>query len=125
VARYDATAQTANISAQTLVTPSVNTLYRASCIVVLTTAATTSSTTPACYVSFTDADSNVAYGTNVAISGYKSGNVVGYSTWSNSSVFIYAKSGVAVQVGTTAYASSGATSMQYAVHFTLEEVPGT
>jgi hypothetical protein len=123
IAKYDATAQGANIGAQTLATPTVDTVYRISCIMVLTRAATTSSTLPYCTADYTDADSAVAYSGNLGISGGSTANVVGWQTNQSSQLVIHAKAGIPVSVSTVSYASSGATSMQYAVHVRLEEIP--
>ncbi len=125
VATADATAQTANVSATTLVTPSANTYYRISCYVVLTTAATTSSTLPNCDVKYTDVDTNTAVTKNFAATGTLLGTTNTLGSSLQGSMMFEAKSGVAVQYdtgGTTAYASSGATAMQYAVHVKLEQM---
>jgi hypothetical protein len=119
----DLTAQGANIGATTLVTPGANGYYEYSCYIVITQAATTSSTLPACNVSYTDADSGVvktipATATQTtnsvgAIGAYASGQILDFP------VVIYAKSGTAIQYSTTGYVTSGATSMQYALHIRL------
>jgi hypothetical protein len=90
---------------------------------VVTTAATTSSTLPACNVIYTDVDSNAAV--TRAILSTNAGNTLGtFGALSTATVpiLIYAKSGVAVQYSTSSYASSGATAMQYAVHVKLEQM---
>jgi hypothetical protein len=125
VSTIDATAQGANIVATTMITPGANTYYRATCYVVLSTAATTSSTLPNCDIKYTDVDSNTAVTKNIAATGTLLGatNTLGSSL--QGSLMFEAKSGVAVQYdtgGTTAYATSGATSMKYAIHVRLEQM---
>jgi hypothetical protein len=125
VATADATAQGANINATTLVTPSANTYYRISCYVVLSRAASISSTLPNCDVKYTDVDSNTAVTKNFAATGTLLGTTNTLGSSLQGSMIFEAKSGVAVQYdtgGTTVYASSGGTSMQYAAHFKLEQM---
>jgi hypothetical protein len=114
----------ANTGPTTLVTPAANGFYRFSCYVVTTRAATSSSTLPQCQVNWQDADTAVAevYITTVGSTANTLG-VVGQMTTgatSGPNSFLYAKSGVAITYQTTNYATSGATSMQYAVHVRLE-----
>lgn len=118
--KIDSTAS-ANITSTPLLTPAGNGFYRVSCYIVLTQAATTSSSLPNCNITWTDADTGVAE--SVTTTSQYSGNVVGGlnpdSTGAQPSKF-YAKSGVAISYSTSGYASSGATSMQYAIHIRLE-----
>jgi hypothetical protein len=111
------TAQAANFATQTLITPSVNGFYALSSYLVITQAATVSSTTPAVSVGYTDADSGVAESTQVISSSVA--NVVGTVAGGQVSVF-YAKAGVAITLSSSGYVSSGATAMQYAVHARLQ-----
>ncbi|MGH6837496.1 MAG: beta strand repeat-containing protein [Methylocella sp.] len=116
VATVDSTAQGANIGLTTLVTPGANNFYRVSCFVVLTRAATTSSVMPACNFAYTDESSTAVAAT--ALTSTSVANAVG--TKSSGTAVLYAKSGVAIQYSTTGFVTSGATTMQYAVHVRLE-----
>lgn len=118
VATADATGSSSNIGAAAIVTPSANTMYSIRCMEVVTTAASISSTLPSCFVSYTDVDSNISVTQTIAST--NTGNIVG-ATQSSGGYFFYAKSGIAVQIGTSGYLSSAA-GMQYAVHVKLEQV---
>jgi hypothetical protein len=122
VTQVDLTAQGANIGSTPILTPGANGFYRISCYIVLTRAATTSSTTPNCNVIYTDADTSVSETVLTGLGGTL--NIVGAidliaSPSGNGGIF-YAKSGSAINYSTTNYVSSGATSMQYAIHIRLE-----
>jgi len=120
-AAVNLTAQGANIASTPFFTPSANGFYRASCYIVLTQVATTSSTLPSCQVLWNDADTNVAETvTLLSIGG--SGNTLGLFAppGSPGSFPIYAKSGVAISYQTSSYATSGATPMQYSIRIRLE-----
>jgi hypothetical protein len=117
------TAQQANVSTTTLFTPVANGFYRLSVYLVVTQAATTSSTLPQLQVLYTDADTSVAE--TFIITTQNTGNVVGAAngTASGNPVIgggLNAKGGVAIQFNTINYASVGATPMQFAVHIRLE-----
>ena len=124
VAEVNLTAQQANISATTLyaVPASGVGMYRASCYVVETQAATTSSTTPGCQIIYTDADTS-AVKTISALDG-ASTNVVGAVDFLDSNNItlsgVNIKASTNIQYQTSGYASSGATPMQYAIHIRLE-----
>jgi hypothetical protein len=122
VTAVNLTAQQANIAATTLVTPGANGFYRFSCYVVLTQAATTSSTLPDCQLLYTDPDSNIAEA--IIATAESPSNALGQieflSTTTPFSGGFFAKSGVAIRYATINYASSGATVMQYAIHVRLE-----
>jgi hypothetical protein len=120
VAKADATAQAANIAATTLyaVPASGAGMYRVSCYVALTQPATTSSTIPACYAGFTDPDTNAV--STPWISSTSTGNTIGNTSVGQNTSAINAKASTNIQYGTTGYASSGATTMQYAIHVKLE-----
>lgn len=92
-------------------------LYRFSCYVVLTQAATTSSTLPACYVQYTDRDSNTAM--SVAVTSTSTTNTLGTAV-GEGEVVINAKSAVSITLTTTGYVSSGTTAMQYSVRAKLD-----
>jgi hypothetical protein len=116
------TAQSGNVGSTPLITPAANGFYRASCYLVETQAATTSSTLPACQINWTDADSNS--GASVVMTATNGGNavgVLGLTPAVNAAFpYFYAKSGTSISYQTINYASSGATVMQYAIHVRLE-----
>jgi hypothetical protein len=114
------TNQSANISATTLATPSVDTIFQITCISVVTTAAGTSSTLPAVRFYWTDADSGYTYSA-IAICSTNSGNVVG--TAGSSFYPISAKGGTNVQYDTSGYASNPANAMKYAIKIRLLQMP--
>jgi hypothetical protein len=119
VTAANTTGLVANVSSTPLVTPSVNGFYRASCYLVITQAATISSTLPVCSVTYNDGDANTAATQNLTTT--SSTNTVGTSSALGASIpYFFAKSGVAISYQTTGYATSGATSMAYALHFRLE-----
>ncbi len=112
----------ANVPLTPLVTPVGNGLYRASCYVVVTTAAVTSSTLPSCQVNWTDADSNIAE--NVVLTATNTGNapgVTGLTPAVNASFsYFFAKAGVQITYQKFNYASVPANAMVYALHLRLE-----
>lgn len=124
VAKADATAQSANIGATTLyaVPAGGAGMYRASCYVVFTQAATTSSTLPNCTVSWKDSDSATTRAVNVTPT--LANNTVGITsaeaTNAPALLTVNAAASSTIQYSTANYASSGATPMQYAVHVRLE-----
>jgi hypothetical protein len=111
------TSQGANITSTPILTPGGNGFYRFSCYVVVTQAATVSSTSPLCNVLYTDADTGVSE--TIALVTNSTANTVGAIVPFAPQNF-YAKSGVAISYSTSGYATSGATSMQYALHIRLE-----
>jgi hypothetical protein len=118
----DATTQTANVSSTTIYSVPSSSLnsgvYKASCYVVETTAATTSSTMPSCAVAWTDNDSGTSE--SATLTSTSAANTVG--TLSQGQQIIDVAANSSVKYLTSAYASSGATPMQYAVHFRLDRV---
>lgn len=116
----DLTAQAASIGGTVICTPSANGFYRASCYVVETRAATTSSTLPQCQISYTDDSSTVQV---VTLSGTATANLVGTmgtaGQFGQTSTF-YAKASANIVYSAISYASSGATSMQYSIHVRVE-----
>src|SRR6185437_13107978 len=97
--------------------------YRVTCNIVVTTAATTSSTLPLCAVTWTDPDANAA-GTPNGFTNTNTANVVGAGpsqpTAGGGEAILNAKAGTNINYLTSGYVSSGVTAMQYAVHFKLE-----
>jgi len=114
------TAQGANIASTPIFTPAANGFYRFNCYMVVTQAATSTSTLPQCNVLFTDADSSVSE--TVVITNVNSANTLGALGTSavGTNGVIYAKSGVSNSYSTSSYATSGATSMLYAVRIRVE-----
>jgi hypothetical protein len=113
---------TANLGATTLLTPTVIKSTKVSCQVLLTTAATTSSTLPTCSISWTDLFTNTTQ--TVQVTPTWASGTVGCSgsttnTLGNSCQGelgpIVPKNGTNVTYSTSAYASSGVTPMQYQV----------
>jgi hypothetical protein len=123
VAAINTTGLAANVASTPILTPVANGFFRFSCYLVVTQAATVSSTLPACNVLWTDGDTNVVQGaqpvtttTTVNTVGTTNGGVGAIvNTWA-----FYAKSGVAISYGTVGYLTSGATPMNYALHARLE-----
>lgn len=127
VAKADQTAQQANIGSTTLyaVPASGAGMYRVSCYLVVTQAATNTSTLPSCQISFTDNDTSVAGLGPYTITGTNTGNSLGASNSipalpAAESAVLNAKASTNITYDTTGYASNGATPMQYAIHVKLE-----
>lgn len=129
VAKADATAQAANIgSAQLYAVPANGAgMYRVSVYVVVTQAASVSSTMPNTFLNYNDADTNVAIAPSFFLTNTSTANAVGTTNSLNTvtaqnsgTVIINVKASTNIQYGTTNYASSGATPMQYAIHIKLE-----
>lgn len=114
----DATGQTANVGVTNLYTvPSTGAgMYRVSCYVIVTTAATTSSTLPSCNLIWTDNDNSNNQSANVTAT--QTGNTV--TTYGQGMTVINVKASTSVTWSTAGYATSGATSMAYAVHIKIE-----
>ncbi len=95
--------------------------YRLSCYVVLTQAATTSSTLPTCQMNFYDNDTGVQKTVTLTYGG-QTQNTVGLNGNNGSpagTAPVYAGAG-AINYYTVNYASSGAMPMQYALHVKVE-----
>lgn len=117
----DLTLRQAVVGPVTLTTPSANGFYRATCYLVVTQSASTSSTLPACTVGYTDADSSVPETITLMNSTSTNGlGAIGTFTTPGFQPGFFAKSGVAITYSTSGYASSGGTPMQYSVHVRLE-----
>jgi hypothetical protein len=116
-AAVDLTAQGADIGSTVLYTvPSPGGLYRASCYIIVTQAASVSSTLPNCLVGWTDKDNSTIQ--SASMCNGSSGN--GLTTYCSGPVIIDAKSGVTINYSTSGYATSGATPMKFAIHIRLE-----
>jgi len=123
-AEVDLTAQTAAISATTLLTPSVSGLYRISVYLKVTRAATTSSTLGALTIAFTDASDSVAQSLVVGLrteAGATATTNAGNATSSKlvGQCIVNAKAAVAITYA-IAYVSSGTTTMLYEAHLKVE-----
>jgi hypothetical protein len=126
VAKADATAQASNTSPVTIyAVPSTGAgSYRACGYVVVTQAATTSSTMPAINLQWTDLDTLNA-GTNVQIGTTSTGNTVGTTNSPHvggaiQCTLLQVAANSNIQWNMSGYASSGVTPMQYAIHIKLE-----
>lgn len=113
---YNNTAQVANIASTNLVATPVTGRYRVSAYIVVTTAATTSSTLPSVILSWTDADNGQIQ--TLTLTPTNTGNSL--TTLQSNDAFISAGVAGAISFSTTGYASVGATAMQYAIHITVE-----
>jgi hypothetical protein len=125
VAKVDLTGQSADIPYTVFYAVPANAggMYQINAYTVVTQAATTSSTLPYSYVTFIDADTNVS--TSAAITVSATANTVGATNGTTNvvsagSVLFMAKAGTNIGYQTSAYASSGATPMQFALHIKLE-----
>ena len=118
VASAVTTQQTANYPSTSIFSPSVSGLFRLSVYVVVTRAATSTSTLPALSVSFTDQLTSVAV--TIPITTTQSGNAIG-STLAFGSIMCDALSSATINISTASYASSGATTMGYEILYNLEE----
>lgn len=96
--------------------PSQGGLYRISVYVIVTQAATTSSTLPAISVSWKDGDNGQAQ--TLQLTPSNSGNLL--TTFQQGSAVIGVGASTDVTISSSGYASSGATQMKYTVHATLE-----
>lgn len=113
------TAQAANIGTTAILSAAPAGRYRATCTIILTQAATTSSTLPSCAISYTDATTSAAAtGSGSSTTTATTTNTVGYST--SATAYIDVKAGTTVSYFTSGYASSGATPMQFKAIVGLE-----
>lgn len=114
----DLTAQSANVGSTNLYTvPSTGAgMYRVSCYVIVTTAATTSSTLPSCNLIWVDKDNSNSQSANVTAT--SAANTL--TTYTQGTTIISVAASTSVTWSTAGYATSGATSMVYAVHIKIE-----
>lgn len=117
----DLSAQAANISATDLVASAdvVGGIYRVTVYIIVSQAATTSSTLPSVTISWTGGDSVTAQSVTVTAAS-PSGNVL--TTLYQGSIVLNSAAAAAIQYATSSYASSGGTPMQYALHLRVERV---
>jgi hypothetical protein len=118
-----------NTGPTTIITPPSGGYYRVTCTVLLTQAATTSSTLPQCAIGWTDVFTSVALSdlitpvwapTTVGCGGTTT-NTVG--NMCSASISILGKASTAITYTTSNYASVGGTPMQYLVDIRLELLP--
>jgi hypothetical protein len=119
VVKIDLVAQQADIVATLLTIPLINGFYRAAAYVVLTQAATVSSTVPPISISWSDADLNAAESSQIT-SANNTNVVASISAPTLQPLVFFAKAGAAISLFTAGYASNGATPMQFALHLRLE-----
>jgi hypothetical protein len=93
-------------------------VYRAQCYLIITQAATTSSTAPYCSVAYTDAWTGYA-GNYAVLTGTYTGNAVNHAVYGTPYVF-NAAANTNIIFSTSGYASSGTTPMQYGAVVKLE-----
>jgi len=115
---YNATAQVANIAATNLVAIPVTGRYKVSAYIIVTTAATTSSTMPSITVTWSDADSGQAQ--TLTLTATSTGNTL--TTFAQASALLSVNAAAPLAFSTSGYASVGATAMQYAIHIVVEQV---
>jgi len=100
--------------------------YRISCYLVVTQAATVSSTLPQCVANWTDNDTNVGVGTGFTVTsttntlGGTNSAIAGAAGVNSGTIIVDAKASTNLQYSTANYASNGATPMQYAIHIRVE-----
>lgn len=117
VASINATGQTANIGTATLYAVPSAGFYRISIYITVTSAGTTS-TMPSTTITYTDGNS----GTNThstTTTATNAGNSV-TTTFLQTTYNLYAKASTNIQYATASYASTGGTSMQYALRIRVE-----
>lgn len=115
----DLETQAANIAATDFVAAAavLDGTYRISINIIVTQAATTSSTLPSVVITWTD-ENNSTLQTFTLTAASPSGNVL--TTYGQGSVVVSSKVGFAIQYATSSYASSGGTPMQYALSLRVE-----
>jgi hypothetical protein len=129
VRSIDLTGQTADkVKTVAFTTPAAVGSYLVTCYTVVTTVATTSSTLPNCFIGFVDGDTginaiNSSGAGNTALGSASRRNVVGaisYNTNPGNAIYIHTAASSIISYGSEGYASSGATSMAYALHLRIE-----
>lgn len=137
VKRVDTTGLGADVGSTTLYTVPANTgiinlggMYRVSCYAVVTRQATTTSTLPNIQIQWTDSDSNTltsfinctanSTGTANPAVGFSSLNGTGVAAGVGDNPTINVGANGTINYKTVSYATSGATSMQFALHIKVE-----
>lgn len=121
VGNVNLTGQTADLSASAL-TVSATGWYRVSWQIILTTAASTSSTLPTVAIFWTDPDSSVEHDDNGGFTDPISSSANTVGLYVAGFLMVYAKTGTTIAYTTTGYASSGGTAMQYSFRLNAEKV---
>lgn len=119
VAKSNLLAQGADVVATTAyaVPAALNGVYRVTVFIIVSRAATVASTLPAVNLIWTDQDSGATI-TQTAVTPPNAGNSL--STFQQASFDVNAAASTNIQFSTTGYASSGATSMQFALRVRVE-----
>lgn len=112
----DLVTQAANIAATNLVATPVNGMYRVSAYIVVTRAASSSSTLPSVVITWTDQDNGQSQ--SLTLTPTNAGNVL--TTFQEAVGVISVNVAAAIKYATSSYASSGGTPMQYALHIRVE-----
>lgn len=115
---FDATAQTANIGATTLVAAPVTGRYRISGYIIVTTVDGASSTLPSIVITWKDANNGQSQ--TFSLTPTNAGNTL--TTFQFNDAFISADVSAPIQFSTTGYASGTPATMQYAIHITVEKL---
>lgn len=111
----DLTAQAANIAPANLVPTPTAGVYRITATIIVTQEASSTSTLPSVVITWQD--QNNAATQTLTLTATSSGNLL---TTFESAVTAISANTAAIQYSTTGYASSGGTSMQYALHIRIE-----
>lgn len=114
----DLTTQAANIGATNLLAAVAAGTYRIWAYIIVTQAATTSSTMPSVVISWTDKDNNTTQ--TLTLTATSAGNAL--TTFAQAGCMIDAIATSNIQYSTTGYVSTGATPMQYALHLRIEKL---
>lgn len=125
VTSYDVYNNQSNISNTVLFTPGATGLYRVSYYEVVTQPATTSSNLPQVNIKFFDGDTNVVWAGAFHMLPNEFSTTPGGNTAGDfiaGDAVISAPAGQPVTIKTSAYASSGATPMGYALHIHVEQI---
>lgn len=117
VAAVNLTAQGADIALATIYTPSVAGWYRVTGEIIVTRAATTSSTRPQLNISWTNGDNSTGQSV-VAAATAATNSLTTRATFTQN----FWSAAAAIQYETTGYQSLGGTSMQYALRLRVETV---
>lgn len=114
----DLTAQAADIVATTLyaVPTGFQGMYRVMAWIIVTQAATVSSTLPSVQIVFHDEDNNISQ--TLTLTPTNTGNA--QTTFQSGESVIFVKDGANIQYQTSGYVTSGATPMNFALHLRIE-----
>ncbi len=118
VAAVDLTGQTANLGSTLVYAVPESGMYKCSIFIIVTQAATTSSTLPSVNILFTDVDNSTAQTLLSTVT--NPGNLL--TTFEQAEVVVYAKIGTNINFSTTGLASVGGTALNYALHIRVQGV---